>query len=178
MEMFMYKEGHFDDVLKLYSDAFSGPPLNYDFITPVKAERYIRSIINTPGFLGYTFWSADSHNTEIIFPRDLNPIKAENPEKNLDDLCGGMYMTAFVFGVLDDYFEGVLYSISEFAVSPFMQRKGVGSAVLGMLENRLSTNGVDAVNLNTSIHLPAYGFYKKNGYQEVAENVSFMKWLV
>ena len=141
----MYREEHFDDVLKLYAAAFSSTPLNYNFITPEKSERYIRSIINTPGFLGYTFW-----NGEIV---------------------------AFVFGVLDDYFEGVLFSISEFAVSPAFQRKGVGSEVLQMLEEKLSHSGVDAVNLHTSTHLPAYGFYKKNGYEEVVENVSFMKWL-
>ena len=178
MEMSMYKEKHFDVILQLYADAFSSPPLSYDFITPDKAERYIRSIINTPGFMGYTFWGADSINSEIVFPHDLNPIKAENPEKKMDDFCCDKRLAAFVFGVLDDYFDGVLYSISEFAVSPDLQRKGVGSTVLNMLESRLSANGVDAVNLNTSTHLPAYGFYKKNGYLEVTENVSFMKWLV
>lgn len=162
----MYKEEHFGDALKIYADAFSSPPLNYCFITPAKAERYLRSIINTPGFLGYTFHSGD------ILLKEKKCSLTSSPS-----VVPLQYMFAFVFGILDDYFDGVLYSISEFAVMPDMQRKGVGSEVLKVLETKLAGHGVDAVNLNTSTHLPAYGFYKKNGYVEVTENVSFMKWL-
>ena len=146
MELVMYKNEHFDDVLRIYVDAFSSPPLNYGFVTKAKASRYIKDIIRTPGFVGY------------VFP---------NEEK----------IIAFVFGKVDNYFEGTLYEVMELAVDPFVQRGGIGSKVMGLLESRLKGLGVDAISLNTSRHLPAYAFYKKNGYTEIADNVNLAKML-
>ena len=146
MEISMYKEEHFDQVLEIYSRAFSAPPINYTFITPVKAARYVRDITLTPGFLGYTFWDEQ--------------------------------MVAFVFGVLDDYFDGTMFQVKEFAVRSDMHRSGVGTKAMGLLEAKLSGFNVDAINLNTSRLLPAYGFYRKIGYVEIDENVSLMKWML
>ena len=91
--------------------------------------------------------------------------------------AGGGKITAFVFGALDNYFEGNLYQVKEFAVDPTNQRGGTGAKVMGLLESKLAAIGVDAINLSTSRHLPAYAFYLKNGYTEVTENVCLMKWL-
>ena len=146
MTLIMYKNEHFDEVLRIYVDAFTSPPLNYGFVTKDKAKRYIMDIINTPCFLGY------------VYPGD---------EK----------ITAFVFGKVDNYFEGTLYEIMEFAVDPNLQRKGIGSVVINLLETKLRNLGVDAISLNTSRHLPAHAFYQKNGYIEVNENISFAKLL-
>ena len=142
----MYKNEHFDDVLRIYVDAFTSPPLDYDFVTKEKAERYIKDMIRTPGFVGYV---------------------------NLDE----KKITAFIFGKIDNYFEGTLYEIMELAVDPCFQRSGTGSKVMRLLESRLKSLGVDAISLNTSRHLPAYEFYKKNGYTEIADNVSLAKIL-
>ena len=51
----MYKNSHFDDVLRIYVEAFTAPPLGYSFITPEKAKRYIIDITSTPCFLGYVY---------------------------------------------------------------------------------------------------------------------------
>ena len=142
----MYKNEHFDDVLRIYVDAFTSPPLNYNFVTKARAERYIKDMIRTPCFVGY------------VYP----------DEKNI---------TAFVFGKFDNYFDGTLYEIMELAVDPSIQRGGTGREVMSLLESRLKNLGVDAISLNTSRHLPAYKFYQKNGYAEVADNVNMAKWL-
>ena len=55
MELIMYKNKHFDDVLRIYVAAFTSPPLNYDFVTKAKAERYIKDMTRTPGFVGYVY---------------------------------------------------------------------------------------------------------------------------
>ena len=146
MGLVMYKNEHFDDVLRIYVDAFTSPPLNYSFVTKEKAERYIKDMTRTPGFVGYV---------------------------NIDE----KKVNAFIFGKIDNYFDGNLYEIMELAVDPSIQRGGIGSKVMHLLESRLKSLGVDAISLNTSRHLPAYAFYKKNGYSEIADNVNLAKWL-
>ena len=84
---------------------------------------------------------------------------------------------AFCIGTLDNYFDGNIYEIREFAVNPKHQRGGTGSAFLKELETKLAGYEVMAISLNTSQNLPAFGFYLKNGYEEVTENVSLTKWI-
>ncbi|MCL2049778.1 MAG: GNAT family N-acetyltransferase [Defluviitaleaceae bacterium] len=86
-------------------------------------------------------------------------------------------MAAFCFGKLDNYFECVMFEVEELAVVPQLHRSGIGSAVMELMETKLAGYGVSAINLNTSKNLPAYGFYLKNGYEEITENVALMKWL-
>jgi len=84
---------------------------------------------------------------------------------------------AFCLGVLDNYFDGSVYEIREFAVCPKHQRGGTGSAFLRELEIKLAGYDIPAISLSTSRNLPAFEFYLKNGYEEVKENVSLTKWL-
>ena len=146
MELIMYKNKHFAEVLRIYVDAFTSPPLNYDFVTKENAERYIKDMILTPCFVGY------------VFPDE---------EK----------ITSFVFGKIDNYFDGSLYEVMEFAVAPSVQRSGVGAKVMSLLEVRMKGLGISAISLNTSRHLPAYAFYKKYGYTDIENNVNLAKWL-
>ncbi|MCL2387117.1 MAG: GNAT family N-acetyltransferase [Defluviitaleaceae bacterium] len=86
-------------------------------------------------------------------------------------------MAAFCFGTLDNYFQGVMFEVEELAVTPTLHRSGVGSTVMKLLETKLAGYGVSAVSLHTSRDLPAFGFYLKNGYEELTENVTLLKWL-
>ncbi|MCL2199496.1 MAG: GNAT family N-acetyltransferase [Defluviitaleaceae bacterium] len=142
----MYQESDLEICTEIYVSAFNAPPLSYDFLTKEKAERYLRDITRTPGFLGYTYWEEDE-------------------------------MVAFCFGKLDNYFEGVMFEVEELAVVPGKHRSGVGSTVMRLLEAKLAGYRVMAVNLHTSRDLPAFSFYLKNGYEELQENVTLMKWL-
>jgi len=56
MELMMYKDSDLALCTKIYTAAFEAPPVNYGFITPEKATRYITDLTKTPGFLGYTYW--------------------------------------------------------------------------------------------------------------------------
>ncbi|MCL1863209.1 MAG: GNAT family N-acetyltransferase [Defluviitaleaceae bacterium] len=142
----MYEDSDLQICTEIYVNAFNAPPLNYDFLTKEKAERYLRDLTRTPGFLGYTY----SEGEEVV---------------------------AFCFGKLDNYFEGVMFEVEELAVVPNKHRSGVGSTVMQLLESKLAGYRVAAVNLHTSRDLPAFGFYLKNGYEELQENVTLMKWL-
>jgi len=86
-------------------------------------------------------------------------------------------MAAICFGILDNYFEGTMFEVEEFAVDPIHQRSGIGSTVMNLLETKLAGYNVEAVILQTSRHLPAHGFYLKNGYEELTENVTLAKLL-
>jgi len=86
-------------------------------------------------------------------------------------------MTAFCFGALDNYFDGTLFQVKELAVASAHHRRGVGSIVMNLLETKLAGYNVQAVSLQTSRNLPAFGFYQKNGYEEVTETATLMKWL-
>jgi len=145
-ELIMYQENDLNDCIKIYIDAFTAPPLNYDFITKEKAWRYIRDLTLTPGFMGYVY----KIDGKII---------------------------AFCFGKLDNYFDGTMFEVEELAVTSEFHRSGIGSKIMKLLEIKLAGYNVSAVSLQTSSTLPAYDFYLKNGYEELHENVTLLKWL-
>jgi aminoglycoside 6'-N-acetyltransferase I len=91
--------------------------------------------------------------------------------------CDGQ-VVAFIFGRLDDYFEGTVFTVEEFAVLPAFQRGGVGTRAMEMLETELAGMGVHAVSLQTSRDMPAYQFYLKNGYTEETKSATLVKPLL
>ncbi|MCL1845084.1 MAG: GNAT family N-acetyltransferase [Defluviitaleaceae bacterium] len=122
-------------------------------------------------------------------PLSYSFLTAEKAERYLGDLVrtpgflGYTYAeegetVAFCFGKLDAYFEGTMFEVSELAVTPGLHRSGVGSKVMRLLEIKLAGYGVQAVSLNTSRNLPAFEFYRKNGYEEIIESVALMKPLI
>lgn len=54
--LIMYRETDLETCVNIYTAAFNAPPLCYDFLTMQKAERYLRDLTRTPGFMGYTYW--------------------------------------------------------------------------------------------------------------------------
>ena len=101
----------------------------------------------------------------------------------LPNFCAFVYGTpetldAFCFGTIDDYFHSPQYVIKEFAVNPTLHGKGIGSQFLREIETRLTEKGVTAISLQTSRTIPAFSFYKKNGFFESKETVTLMKLLI
>ena len=84
---------------------------------------------------------------------------------------------AFSLGAVDNNFKGAMYQLKEFAVDAKLHRSGVGSEAMRLLEGKMAGLGIDAISLSTSRRLPAFSFYKKNGYIEIEENVSLVKWV-
>ena len=55
------------------------------------------------------------------------------------------------------------------------QRQGVGSRFLREIETDIRTNGMTHVFLLTETDVPAYQFYRKNGFFELETNAAFAK---
>ena len=81
----------------------------------------------------------------------------------------------FCFAAYDDYFQGCLFDIKEFAIEPSLHNKGVGSLFLAEIEKKVRTRGCDGIILRTSKNIPAFYFYTKNGYEDVLSTACLTK---
>jgi len=88
-----------------------------------------------------------------------------------DELNGGC------FGDISDYFLHKGYYIKEVFLELKLQKKGLGRAFLTEIEADLQKKSIDNITLVTSKNIPAYGFYKKNGYVDSAETAFMLKIL-
>lgn len=56
-----------------------------------------------------------------------------------------------------------------------MQQAGIGSGFMKSIEEKAAEKGAVYITLLTEKQVPAYQFYRKNGFQERKENVFFVK---
>jgi GNAT superfamily N-acetyltransferase len=84
-------------------------------------------------------------------------------------------IVAFLFGTTDDYFDGTIFTVREFAVLPEHWRGGVGTHAMQLLEDTLRREGMHSISLQTSRQLPAFHFYKKNGFTEETKSATLVK---
>ena len=105
----------------------------------------------------------------------------------IDDLSGNK--NSLTFGYLDDsgklvalsmgsikhWYSGTEYCIDEFCVDRELQRRGVGSAFLRDIENSIAEMGMKHIFLQTDRTVPAYLFYRTNGFEELNDHVSFAR---
>ena len=132
--------------------------------------------------------------TRLFFDVFSNPpweypwITIENVRRYMDDMLSlpgalsflyyeNETLTGLCIGGVNDYFLEPQYEIKEFAISQTRQRKGAGTRMLAEVENYLAKSGINTIFLHTSRSIPAYDFYKKNGYTTIEDNVYFVKQL-
>ena len=107
-------------------------------------------------------------------------------DQYLEDLCGQGYSLAF--GLYDDgeliglsmgyikhWYTGTEYIINELCIKTDRQGSGAGSFFLTQIEKAIKEMGLKQIFLLTDRDVPAYHFYKKNGYAEVSSLVPFAK---
>jgi aminoglycoside 6'-N-acetyltransferase I len=80
-------------------------------------------------------------------------------------------VVAFAIGYREPSDVGESYYLDTFCVRPDAQRTGVGSRLLGHLEEYLGKSGVKAIELGTYKGTAAEAFYKKNGYIVKPKNI-------
>lgn len=85
----------------------------------------------------------------------------------------GDELTAAAMGRIKHWYTGTEYCVDEFFVTKKYQSRGVGSAFLKEIRMHLSSNGITHIFLQTDRTVPAYGFYLKNGFEEMEDIVSF-----
>lgn len=107
-------------------------------------------------------------------------------DQYIEDLCGQGYSLAF--GLYDDgeliglsmgyikhWYTGTEYIINELCIKTDRQGSGAGSFFLTQIEKAIKEMGLKQIFLLTDRDVPAYHFYKKNGYAEVSSLVPFAK---
>ena len=106
----------------------------------------------------------------------------------IDDLTGQSYsltlgyfdgdrIVGLSMGYIKHWYTGTEYCIDEFCVDRRLQGKGIGGAFMRRIESYLAQNGIRQIFLQTDRDVPAYGFYRRMGFQELEGHVSFAKWV-
>ena len=104
----------------------------------------------------------------------------------LEDLVGqqnsltyGLYedgrMVGLSMGRMKHWYTGTEYYIDELCIRTDRQGTGLGTLFLQEIEHAIREAGMIQIFLQTSADVPAYQFYRKNGFQELKGHVSFQK---
>lgn len=81
----------------------------------------------------------------------------------------------FLFGIRRAWWSGDEFFIQEMCVKGDRQKRGIGNALLGRLEEELEAHSVTQLSLLTDRGIPAERFYKKNGFAEIERLVFLSK---
>ena len=84
-------------------------------------------------------------------------------------------MIGLAMGCIRHWYEGTEYHIDELCISTNMQGKGIGTEFIRQIEGYMKTEGLSRIFLQTDRGMPAYEFYKKRGFEEMQNHVSFVK---
>lgn len=98
---------------------------------------------------------------------------------NQNSLTLGYYIDEELIGIamghIRHWYSGTEYSIDEFCIRTDVQGKGIGSQFIKEIEHYLLENKIEQIFLLTEKHVPAFTFYKKNGFYQLNDNVAFVK---
>jgi len=84
-------------------------------------------------------------------------------------------LVAAALGSVRHWWEGTNYNLEELCVDTSFQGKGIGTRFMQLIEEDINRQGMAGIFLQTDSDMPSYKFYKKNGYKELKEHVSFYK---
>ena len=106
----------------------------------------------------------------------------------IEDLCGQDYSLTFglydggeligiSMGDIKHWFRGTEYLINELCIKTDRQGTGAGTFFLTEIEKAVKEMGIKQIFLLTGRDVPAYNFYKKNGYVEESNTVPLSKYI-
>lgn len=84
-------------------------------------------------------------------------------------------LIAVSMGHIKHWYTGTEYYIEEFFVRTEKQKSGIGTCFIKRVEEEIKKMGLTRIFLQTENDMPAYDFYRKNGYHELNSHVSFVK---
>lgn len=84
-------------------------------------------------------------------------------------------MIGLAMGCIRHWYEGTEYHIDELCISTNMQGKGIGTEFIRQIADCMGGEGISRIFLQTDRNMPAYEFYKKRGFEELQNHVSFVK---
>lgn len=80
-----------------------------------------------------------------------------------------------IFGNYEHFYNGIHFYLKEMFISNALQGKGIGSKMLGILEERLKAKGVTNVYLLTLNHQRTSQFYQRNGFNTLDDMIMMKK---
>ena len=89
----------------------------------------------------------------------------------------GDELVGLSMGSIKHWWRGTEYIIDEFCVSRTRQHQGLGTKFMAEVEEYIKSIGLVNIFLQTGRDVPAYQFYKKNGFTELEGHISFSKSL-
>lgn len=96
-----------------------------------------------------------------------------------NSLTYGLYEDGKLIGVsmghIRHWYSGTEYYIDELCIQTNKQGNGIGTLFLKEIEKGIKEIGLVQIFLQTERSVPAYGFYQKNGFYELNDQVSFVK---
>lgn len=118
-------------------------------------------------------WNDDWSNPQQLHNYILDLIG------NRNSLSLGLYddneLIGLSLGSIIHWCTGTEYYIFEFCIKAEIQRKGVGTEFLRMVEEHSKAKGATHIFLQTERTVPAYHFYLKNSFTELKDHVSLFK---
>lgn len=100
---------------------------------------------------------------------------------NRNSLAIGLFedeeFIGMALGSIKHWYTGTEYYIDEFCIKSQKQGRGIGTKFLAMVEEFVKEKGILHIFLQTERTVPAFEFYKKNGFTELCDHVSFLKEL-
>lgn len=98
---------------------------------------------------------------------------------NRNSLAIGIYEDDTLLGIslgsIIHWCTGTEYYIFEYCIDREKQQQGLGTKFFAEIESYVKDLGVNHVFLQTERNLPAYTFYKKNGFNELEGHASLVK---
>lgn len=80
-------------------------------------------------------------------------------------------------GEIRHWYSGTEYYINELCILTSVQKKGYGTMFVNKIMEHAKAMGIDHIFLQTERHVPAFEFYKKQGFILLEDHVSFIKEL-
>lgn len=118
-------------------------------------------------------WNDDWSNEEQLHNYILDLIGQSN------SLTLGFFsddeMVGLSMGHSKHWYTGTEYCIDELCIERTKQGQGIGTKFLNEIEQYIAKKGLTQIFLQTERTVPAYEFYKKNGFYELMDHVSFGK---
>lgn len=145
MELRILSPADRDIITELFLSVFTKEPWNDDWSDTAQLNAYIDDLTGNKNSL--TFGYFDGNNRLI----------------------------ALSMGSVKHWYRGTEYYIDEFCVDRELQRQGIGRAFMSDIEKYLSSQGMKNIFLQTDRTVPAYLFYKAQGFEELVDHVSFAR---
>lgn len=125
-------------------------------------------------------FSGEPWNDHWEDPEQLHQYMLElmgNPNSLSFGLFRGGELIGICLGRIRHWYTGTEFWIDELGLVPGAQGAGVGREFLGRVETALKQRKLTGIVLITDRTMPAYGFYQKQGFEELKTQVLFAKEL-